>query len=151
MAEALVGIAVASSIISVFQVSAQAVQLGWECVKLYQAGAPQGLDKLVEELTLLHGVLSTLESQFNTANAEENERSAVLGLLEHPGGPLSACSDALGQILKLFEELGVKKGVRSRVRAAFSATALTHNIDSLMDRVQRLKSLLLLALYSDQV
>jgi type IV secretory pathway TrbF-like protein len=54
MAEALAAIAVASSIISVVQVSAQVVQLGWECVKLYRSGAPEGLDELVEELTMVH-------------------------------------------------------------------------------------------------
>jgi hypothetical protein len=137
--------------IAVVQVSAQAVQLGRECIKLYQSEAPEGLDKLVEELTLLHGVLSTLESQFRTADAEKNEGSAVLGSLEHPGGPLSACHDAHGQILELFEELGVKKGVRSRVRAAFLTTSLKQRISSLMDRVQRLKSLLLSALHADQM
>jgi hypothetical protein len=151
MAEALAVLAVASSITAVVQVSAQVVQLGWECVKLYKTGPPEGLDKLVEELTMLHGVLFTIESQFKAGAGDKDDESATLGLLEHPGGPFSACHDVLGQILHLFEELGVKKGVRNRVRAAFLGTALKHQIGSLMDRIQRLKSLLLLSLHSDQV
>jgi hypothetical protein len=150
MAEVIAGLAVASSIISVVQVAAQAVQLGWECVKIYKAGSPEGLDKLAEELTMLHGVLFTIESRFKAAEGDMDDESATLKLLEHPGGPLSACHDVLSQTLTLFEELGVKKGVQNRVRAAFSGTTLKHQIGSLMDRIERLKSLLLLALHSDQ-
>src|ERR1700744_5985601 len=144
MAEALVAIAVASSIISVVQVAAQAVQLGWECVKLYKTGSPEGLDKLVAELTQLHGVLFTIESQLKACTEGEDDDYATLKLLEQPGGPLSACYEVLEKILTLFEELGVKRGVRTRVRAAFSGTAVKQQISSLMDRLERLKSLLLL-------
>lgn len=147
MAEAIAGLAVASSIIAVVQLTGRVLSVGWECVRIYQDGAPD-LEKLMEELTVFHGVLSTLQARLDKENVKVSELE-TLTLLEQPCGPLHASGEALVEILETLNSLG--SGPSRRLRACISGPRLQKRITKLIDRIERLKSILLLAFHSDQM
>ncbi len=144
MAEAIAGLAVASSIISVVQLTASVLNLGWPIAKSRKDGSRKGLVALLDELTLLHGVLSTLRSQ---ATSSASVDLAITKLLNQPHGPLGACKDALSDTAQLISDLTNHK-IRTLVTRA---PTLDRDLASLTQRIERLKSILLLALHSDQL
>lgn len=142
MAEAIAGLAAASSIIALIQITGSILRLGWSFVKSDKCGAYQGLIRLLNELTLLHGVLVTLQSQASSTSLD----NAVVSLLNHEQGPLSACKDALSDIAQLISDWSAHK-IRTLIT---KGPSLDKNLASLTNRIERLKSVLLLALHSDQ-
>nr|POF00993.1 hypothetical protein CFP56_20941 [Quercus suber] len=73
MAEALAGLAVASITITILQITEKVVIHGRVCVRTLR-DTPKKLEELMQELTSLHGVLATLQSQLAAANQDSEAR-----------------------------------------------------------------------------
>lgn len=144
MAEAIAALGVAASVIAVVQVTASVLRLGWSTVQTLKGTTQKALLGLLDELTLLHGVLLTLHSQASVPNSFD---SAVAGLLKKPTGPLPACKLAITDAAELIGDLSERKP-QTLLR---KGTSFEKDLESSRHRIERLKTVLLLALHSDQL
>jgi len=144
MAEAVAVLGVAASIIAVVQVTASALRLGWSVVQTLKGTTQKSLLGLLDELTLLHGVLLTLHSQTSVPNSFDLD---VAALLKEPTGPLPACKLAISEAGGLIKDLNERK-FRTLLT---KGNSIEKDLESSRNRIERLKTVLLLALHSDQL
>ena len=146
MAEALAGLAVASSIIAVIQITSKIVVTGWSYVRTVK-GLSKELSQLMVELTSLQGVLAALRDQVATSYTEYDVTGlAVLEILNAPGGAMEACESALQEVDEMFNDFRT-----SRLSQILVGKTKSKDILSLRDKIERMKSVLTLALYSDHL
>ncbi len=146
MSEALAGLAIASNIISIVHITGQLVGKGWECVRMLKE-APKELRAFMGELTSLHGVLLTLQDQVATSHfASQMAGFSVLDMLNQPDGALEACKSALVQAKHLLDSLQT-----TTLFSVVSALTKRRDIMTLRERIERLKTILILALHSDHL
>ncbi len=147
MAEALAGLAVASSIIAVVQVSGSVVvQAGWTCYRAMKS-PPEELSVLMTELMSLQGVLSTLHDHLSNLHYDNDLKNlAALAVLDQPDGVLATCTKVLKEVSEI---LG---GLQKRKLASLIAVATQRQkLASAKSRIERLKILLTLAISSDHL
>jgi hypothetical protein len=150
MAEVFIGLAAASSIITVIDLTGKLLRVGWDCVKIYRGNAPEGMERLVEELTLLHGLLTTLRSQFELAKKEMNiVELAVEKLLQQTGGLMEVCKATLNEVATTLNNILSQRG--ARLKTALTGHNISKQLIELVNRIERFKSCLLIALHSDHL
>ncbi|OBT63806.1 hypothetical protein VE03_06936 [Pseudogymnoascus sp. 23342-1-I1] len=145
MAEAITGLALASSIISVIDITRKVVTTGWQCYRGTR-NAPKELVDVMSEVMSLHGILDTLHGHLSTFYNNDPKDFLVLEVLNKPDGVLAACAVVLQGVLDILEGLQ-KKRLGSIITAATSSQKFT----AVKGRIERLKVLLLLALSSDHL
>lgn len=145
MAEAIAGLAVASSIITVIGTTCKVVATGWKCYRGIKT-PPKELAEVLSELMSLQGILDTLHSHLSTSHDDNSKDFLALEVLNQPDGVLSACAVVLQDVLRIIEGLQKKK-LSSVIAAATSGQKLLEA----KSRIEPLKGLLMLALSSDQM
>ncbi|OBT83090.1 hypothetical protein VE02_08603 [Pseudogymnoascus sp. 03VT05] len=145
MAEAIAGLAVATSIITVIDTTCKVVAMGWRCYREIKT-APKELVEVMSELMSLQGILNTLHSHLSTSHDHNSKDFLALEMLNQPDGVLAACAVVLQDVLRIIEGLKKKK-LGSVIAAATSGQKFLEA----KSRIERLKSLLMLALSSDHI
>jgi hypothetical protein len=145
MAEAIAGLAVASSIIQVIDATCKVVATGWKCYRGIK-NPPKELVEVMSELMSLQGILNTLHGHLSTSHNHDPKDLLALEVLNQPDGVLSACTVILQDVLHIIEGLEKKK-LSSIIAAATSGQKLLETIG----RIERLRGLLMLALSSDHM
>lgn len=145
MAEAIAGLAVASSIIAVIDATHKVVTTGWKCYKGIR-NPPKELLEVMSELMSLHGILEALRSHLYTSHDQNSKDSLALDVLNQPDGVLSVCAVVLQDVRRIIEGLRKKK-LSSILAAATNGQKLLEA----KSRIERLKGLLMLALSSDHL
>lgn len=145
MAEAIAGLAVASSIITVIDTTCKVVATGWKCYRGLKS-PPNELAEVLSELMSLKGILDTLHSHLSTSHDDNSKDFLALDVLNQPDGVLSACAVVLQDVLRIIEGLQKKK-LGSVIAAATSGQKFLET----KSRIERLKGLLMLALSSDHM
>lgn len=145
MAEAIAGLAVATSIIAVVETTSKVVAIGWRCYREIKS-APKELVDVMSELMSLQGVLNTLQSHLSTPHDHNSKDFLALEVLNQPDGVLAACTVVLQDVLRVIEGLQ-KKRISSVIAAATGGQKLLET----KSQIERLKSLLMLALSSDHM
>lgn len=146
MAEAVAGLAVASSIITIIEVTAKVVRIGWGCFRTLKR-PPKELGEVMSELMSLQGVLSTLHDHLSTLHDDHDLRKlSALEVLNQADGILATCTVVLQDVVDILEGLQKRK-VASVIAAGTSGQRLL----SAKSRLERLKGLLTLALSSDHL
>jgi hypothetical protein len=107
MAEAIAGLAVATSIITVIDTTCKVVAMGWRCYHEIKT-APKELVEVMSELMSLQGVLNTLNSHLSTSHGHNSKDFLALEVLNQPGGVLAACEIVLQDVLQIIEGLWKK-------------------------------------------
>lgn len=145
MAEALGGLAVASSIIAVLQLTGTVMSQGYGYIALLK-DAPKELRDFFNELSSLCGILSALKGQLDHAkNTPNDPRLLALIHLDTPGGPLSSCKALLYRVQKRI--LSLENRLGSYLVGPRHIKEARYDIQCL----ERLKSVLQLALVADQM
>ncbi len=146
MAEALAGLAIASSIIAVIQVAGSVVKTGWTCYRAMKSPHEE-LSDLMTELMSLQGVLSTLHDHVSNLHHDNDIRKlAALEVLNQPDGVLATCTKVLKEVSEILE------GLQKRKLASLIAVATQRQkLVSAKSRIERLKLLLTLAISSDHL
>ncbi|KFZ00823.1 hypothetical protein V501_10436 [Pseudogymnoascus sp. VKM F-4519 (FW-2642)] len=145
MAEAIAGLAVATSIITVVETTSKVVAIGWRCYREIKP-APKELVDVMSELMSLQGILNTLQSHLSTPHDHNSKDFLALEVLNQPDGVLAACTVVLQDVLRIIGGLQKKK-ISSVIAAATGGQKLLET----KSRIERLKSLLMLALSSDHI
>ncbi|OBT57875.1 hypothetical protein VE04_02094 [Pseudogymnoascus sp. 24MN13] len=145
MAEAIAGLAVATSIITVVETTSKVVAIGWRCYREIKT-APKELVDVMSELMSLQGILNTLQSHLSTPHDHNSKDFLALEVLNQPDGVLAACTVVLQDVLRIIGGLQKKK-ISSVIAAATGGQKLLET----KSRIERLKSLLMLALSSDHI
>lgn len=146
MAEPFVVLGAASSIIAVLQITGTILSQGYSYIAQLK-DAPKELQDLFNELSSLSGILSVLKDQLDRAKHTQNDpRLLALIQLDTPGGPLTACKTLLHRVEKriLYMKNSTLGGYLVGPR---HVKETKYDIDSL----ERLKSVLQLALFADQM
>lgn len=108
--------------------------------------APKEFRELLTELVALSGILSALKTQFNDFQTTNNHpRLLALGILDKPGGPLESCKEIVNLVREII------KSLNSRLGKYFLGSSRARNIEQCIKRIERLKSMLQIALYVDQM
>ncbi|OBT73411.1 hypothetical protein VF21_08109 [Pseudogymnoascus sp. 05NY08] len=145
MAEAIAGLAVATSIITVIDTTCKVVAIGWRCYREIKT-APKELVEVMSELMSLQGILNTPHSHLSTSHDHNSKDFLALEVLNQPDGVLAACAVVLQDVFRIIEGLEKKK-FSSVIAAATSGQKFLEA----KRRIERLKSLLMLALFSDYI
>jgi hypothetical protein len=145
MAEAIAGLAVATSIITVIDTTCKVVAIGWRCYREIKT-APKELVDVMSELMSLQGILNTLHSHLSTSHDHNSKGFLALEVLNQLGGVLTACEIVLQDVLQIIDGLQKKK-LSSVIAAATGGQKLLET----KSRIERLKSILMLALSSDHM
>ncbi|KFY25596.1 hypothetical protein V493_04574 [Pseudogymnoascus sp. VKM F-4281 (FW-2241)] len=145
MAEAIAGLAVASSVITVIDTTCKVVAIGWKCYKGLKT-PPKELVEVLSELMSLKGILDTVHSHLSTLNDHSSKDFLALEVLDQTDGVLSACAAVLQDVLRIIEDLQKKK-LSSVIAAATSGQKFLET----KNRIERLKGILILALSCDHI
>lgn len=145
MAEAIAGLAVASSIIQVIDATCKVVATGWKCYRGIK-NPPKELVDVMSELMSLQGILNTLHGHLSVSHNHDPKDLLALEVLNQPDGVLSACTVVLQDVLHIIEGLEKKK-LGSIIAAATGGQKLLEA----KSRIERLRGLLMLALSSDHM
>lgn len=145
MAEAIAGLAVASSVITVIDTTCKVVAIGWKCYKGLKT-PPKELVEVLSELMSLKGILDTVHSHLSTLNDHSSKDFLALEVLDQTDGVLSACAAVLQDVLRIIEDLQKKK-LSSVIAAATSGQKFLET----KGRIERLKGILILALSCDHM
>ena len=145
MAEAIAGLAVASSIITVIDTTYKVVDIGYKCY-LGIKNPPKELEEVMSEVMSLQGVLNTIHRRLSTSRDDDSRDLLALEELNRPDGVLSTCSVVLQDVLRIIEGLQKRK-LGSVIAAATSGQKFLEA----KSRIERLKGLLMLALSSDHM
>lgn len=136
MAEAL---GVVGSIFAVLQLSATVV----EYLSTVN-GASEDRQRLLSEISSATGFLYVLKEQSGKA---ESERLAIIASLGAPGGPVEQFRQALEDLVaKLLPAKGLKK-----LEKALTWPFKKEEIRAILQRIERQKSLFILALQNDHM
>lgn len=145
MADPLAGLAVASSILAILQLTGTIISQGYSYIALLK-DSPRELQDLFNELSSLSGILSALKGQLDHAkNTPNDPRLLALIHLDTPGGPLNTCQNILYRVQKRIHCLNNSLGGYLVVPRYVKETK--YDIECL----ERLKSILQLALFADQM
>src|SRR4051794_32980456 len=87
-------VAAAATVIQLVQFSAQVLNCCYEYISKAKH-APKEIQKVIDEISSLKGVLENLKP---LAEAPGDERFEILRSLDRPSGPFDACTDALTEI-----------------------------------------------------
>ncbi|KAI1122478.1 hypothetical protein F5Y10DRAFT_271041 [Nemania abortiva] len=90
---------------------------------------------------------SVLRPGWSVSSVQDSVTLSAATLLKQPTGPLSACKLAITDIVELVENLKTRKLCTVVTKGA----SIEKDLESLRQRVERLKTVLLLALHSDQL
>ncbi|KFX93548.1 hypothetical protein O988_06755 [Pseudogymnoascus sp. VKM F-3808] len=145
MAEAIAGLAVATSIFQVIDTTCKVVATVWKCYESIKT-PPKELAQVMSEVLSFQGVLKTLHSHLSISHINGSKDLLALEMLNQLDGVLPACEVVLQDILHIIEGLEKKK-LSSIIAAATGSQKLLGTIG----RIERLKSLLMLALSSDHI
>ncbi|KFY84562.1 hypothetical protein V500_09207 [Pseudogymnoascus sp. VKM F-4518 (FW-2643)] len=145
MAEAIAGLAVASSIITVIDTTYKVVEIGYKCYKGIK-NPPKELQEVMSEVMSLQGVLNTIHRRLSNPHDDDSRDLLALEELNRPDGVLSTCAVVLQDVLRIIEGLQKKK-LGSVIAAATSGQKFLET----KSRIERLKGLLMLALSSDHI
>ena len=136
------GLGVASSIIAIIQISDSVISL----YRLF-IGKVRGADKeifqMINTITALKGILEFLQSFVN--DDETKFRLPLLHSLSHPDGPLEMCRTALADIESRLRP----KRDRAGVLKAITWPWKWKEIEPVLERIEKQKTLMLLALQGD--
>jgi hypothetical protein len=145
MAEIIAAVGLASSILGIIQLTGTVITQG----SIYMGdvkSAPKEFRQLLQELVTLNGILSALKTQFDSFQATNNyPQLLALELLDKPEGPLESCKDIVNLVREIIESLN------GRLSRCFLGPLRARNIQQCLARLERLKSVLQLALYADQM
>ncbi|KAL2074758.1 hypothetical protein VTL71DRAFT_8537 [Oculimacula yallundae] len=134
MAEA---VGVAGSIIAIVGLTQQIVALAKKNIHSTEHGHTV-LSNLLGRLTAYKGLFEGLQVQ-----AESHESNAIrLSVLDHVGGPLAVCSDALGLIKSSLE--------KRRGKLLIVGKILSKDITNALEKLDQLRPILQIALEADQ-
>lgn len=145
MAEAIAGLAVATSIITVIDTTCKVVAIGWRCYREIKT-APKELVEVMSELMSLQGILNTLHSHLSNSRDHNSNDFLALEVLDQPDGVLAACAVVLQDVLRIIEGLEKKK-----FGSVIAAATGGQKFLEAKSRIERLKSLLMLALSFDHM
>lgn len=137
----IAALGVAASCIQVIELGAKVISSSCRYINGVRR-APKAMSKVMDEVNSLTKVLDTLR---NYANA--NPGSTVLSKLDGQDGPLQGCALELE---RLQQKLEPKEGWR-KVRARLSWPLKEKDISEFSSRIERHKSLFVLALTADQL
>lgn len=90
MAEAIAGLALASSIITVIDITRKVVTTGWQCYR-GTGNAPKELVQVMSELMSLLGILDTLHSHLINLHDNDPKNFLALEELNKTDAVLAAC------------------------------------------------------------
>ncbi|KAI5837417.1 hypothetical protein DFP73DRAFT_636146 [Morchella snyderi] len=125
MLEAIAAVGLVASIAGILQLTGMAITQG--CIYI--------------------GDMETLKTQLDGFQATNNHpRLLALELLDIPGGPLQSCKDIVDIVRDIIENLNGRLSHRN-----FLHPLRARNIEQCTERLERLKSVLQLALYADQM
>ncbi|KFZ16169.1 hypothetical protein V502_05226 [Pseudogymnoascus sp. VKM F-4520 (FW-2644)] len=145
MAEAIAGLAVASSIITVIDTTYKVVEMGYKCYRGIK-NPPKELEEVMSEVMSLQGVLNTIHRRLSTSHDVDSRDLLALEELNRPDGVLSTCAVVLQDVLRIIEGHRKKK-LGSVIAAVTSGQKFLES----KSRIERLKGLLMLALSSDHI
>ncbi|KFY61391.1 hypothetical protein V496_05032 [Pseudogymnoascus sp. VKM F-4515 (FW-2607)] len=145
MAEAIAGLALASSIITVIDITRKVVTTGWQCYR-GTGNAPKELVEVMSELMSLLGILDTLHSHLINLHDNDPKNFLALEELNRPDAVLAACAVVLQDVLDILRVLQ-----KRRLRSIIATATSSQKFMTVKSRIERLKDLLILALSSDHV
>lgn len=147
MAGTIAALAVSSSIIAVLQLTGTILWQGYSYIAQLTA-APKELQALLNELSSLSGILSALKCQLDHGiNTPYDPRLLALTQLDASGGPLAACTTLLQRVQKRIRSLERSSSMGGYLVAPRYVKEMRYDIEGL----ERLKSVLQLALFADQM